>query len=87
MKGTMMVTVVMNRTMMVMIRSTTAAMMKVFMLPLQVDKFFTATATVRANASLDGLDKCGEVPKDSMHLLRSAQPGESDLPWFVAPQL
>ena len=47
----------------------------------QVDKFFMATATIRANASLDGLDKCGEVPKDSMHLLRSAKPGESDLPW------
>ena len=47
----------------------------------QVDKFFMATATIRANASLDGLDKCGEVPKDSMHLLRSATPGESDLPW------
>merc|ERR1719430_1579285 len=46
-----------------------------------VDKFFTATATIRANASLDGLDKCGAVPKDSMHLLRSAKPGESDLPW------
>ena len=49
----------------------------------QVDKFFTATATIRANASLDGLDKCGAVPKDSMHLLRSAKPGESDLPWYV----
>ena len=42
-----------------------------------------ATATIRANASLDGLDKCGEVPKDSMHLLRSAKPGESDLPWYA----
>ena len=24
-----------------------------------------------------------QVPKDSMHLLRSAKPGESDLPWWV----
>ena len=75
----------------------------------KVDKFFTATASTRANATLDGLEKCGEVlfppppiisvtitiimtcfhphhvqvPKDSMHLLRSAKPGESDLPWWV----
>jgi len=46
-----------------------------------VEKFFMATATIRANASLDSNEKCGEVPKDSMHLLRSAAPGESDLPW------
>merc|ERR1719495_73575 len=46
-----------------------------------VDKFFTATASTRANATLDGLEKCGEVPKDSMHLLRDATPGKSDLPW------
>merc|ERR1712130_140548 len=46
-----------------------------------VDKFFEATASNRANKTLDGFAKCGEVPKDSMHLLRSAKPGESDLPW------
>ena len=27
----------------------------------KVDKFFTATASTRANATLDGLEKCGEV--------------------------
>ena len=26
-------------------------------------------------------DCCGEVQEDSMHLLRSMYPGDSDLPW------
>jgi len=45
-----------------------------------IDKYFQATATVRANKS-DGSGLCGAVPGDSMHLLRDATPGASDLPW------
>ncbi|XP_023340266.1 LOW QUALITY PROTEIN: sodium/glucose cotransporter 4-like [Eurytemora carolleeae] len=44
-----------------------------------IEKYFNATATIRANNSAGEL--CGGVPEDSMHLLRSATPGESDLPW------
>merc|ERR1719369_2443732 len=46
-----------------------------------IDKYFQATASHRANASLDGPDLCGAVPDDAMHLLRDATPGKSDLPW------
>merc|ERR1719153_28560 len=46
-----------------------------------ITKYFNATASHRANASLDGPDLCGAVPDDAMHLLRDATPGESDLPW------
>jgi len=44
-----------------------------------VDRYFEATATIRANSS-NG-DLCGAVPADAMHLLRDATPGKSDLPW------
>merc|ERR1719495_3114240 len=46
-----------------------------------ITKYFNATASHRANASLDGPDLCGAVPDDAMHLLRDATPGKSDLPW------
>jgi len=46
-----------------------------------ITKYFDATASNRANASLDGPDLCGGVPDDAMHLLRDATPGKSDLPW------
>jgi len=44
-----------------------------------VDKYFEATATIRANDS-DG-NLCQGIPDDAMHLLRDATPGKSDLPW------
>ncbi|KAF2361704.1 Sodium/solute symporter [Trinorchestia longiramus] len=44
-----------------------------------VDKFPYATATVRAK-DLAG-EECGAPPSDYMHLLRSPEPGVSDLPW------
>lgn len=48
-----------------------------------ITKFFEATAKNRSyttpNDTSSGL--CGEVPEDSMHLIRSPVPGESDLPW------
>merc|ERR1719153_994134 len=46
-----------------------------------IDKFMVATASNRSSKEPGGSELCGEVPKDSMHLLRSAVPGESDLPW------
>merc|ERR1719153_1963266 len=46
-----------------------------------IDKFMVATASNRSSKEPGGSELCGEVPKDSMHLLRSAKPGESDLPW------
>merc|ERR1719336_67323 len=47
-----------------------------------VEKYFNATATIRASTRPnDTSEMCGEVPKDAMHLLRSAVPGDSDLPW------
>merc|ERR1719228_154841 len=46
-----------------------------------IDKYFLATATVRATTTPNGSELCGEVPGDAMHLLRDATPGASDLPW------
>ena len=40
-----------------------------------ITKYFNATASHRANASLDGTGLCGGVPDDAMHLLRDATPG------------
>merc|ERR1719153_809913 len=46
-----------------------------------VTQYFEATAEIRATTEKDGDELCGAVPGDAMHLLRSAKPGESDLPW------
>jgi len=46
-----------------------------------VDKYFLATAEIRASTTPNGSEFCGEVPGDAMHLLRDAAPGKSDLPW------
>ena len=41
-----------------------------------VDKYFLATATIRASTTPNGSEFCGEVPGDAMHLLRDATPGD-----------
>ena len=46
-----------------------------------IDKYFSAVATIRASKEPNGTELCGAVPGDAMHLLRSAAPGQSDLPW------
>jgi len=46
-----------------------------------IDKYFQATATIRAPVSENSTELCGAVPEDAMHLLRDATPGKSDLPW------
>ena len=46
-----------------------------------IDKYFSAVATIRASKEPNGTELCGAVPRDAMHLLRSAAPGQSDLPW------
>merc|ERR1719369_1507606 len=46
-----------------------------------IDKYFQATATIRAPVAENSTELCGEVPQDAMHLLRDATPGASDLPW------
>ena len=38
-------------------------------------------ATIRASKEPNGTELCGVVPRDAMHLLSSAAPGQSDLPW------
>ena len=40
-----------------------------------VDKYFLATASIRASTTPNGTELCGEVPGDAMHLLRDATPG------------
>jgi len=46
-----------------------------------IEKYFNATANIRASVEPNGTEFCGEVPADAMHLLRSSEPGKSDLPW------
>ena len=40
-----------------------------------IEKYFNATATIRASVEPNGTEFCGEVPADAMHLLRSSVPG------------
>ena len=40
-----------------------------------ITKYFNATASLRANASHNGSDLCGEVPDNAMHLLRDPTSG------------
>ena len=42
-----------------------------------VDKYFLATASIRASTTPNGTELCGEVPGDAMHLLRDASPGNA----------
>ena len=43
-----------------------------------IDKYFNATANIRAPITPNGTDLCGKPPDDAMKLLRSQS---SDLPW------
>ena len=43
-----------------------------------IDKYFNATANIRAPMTPNGTELCGKPPDDAMKLLRSQS---SDLPW------
>ena len=43
-----------------------------------IEKYFNATASIRAPITPNGTELCGKPPEDAMKLLRSQS---SDLPW------